>query len=295
MKIAVVVPTHCRFHLLLKLIESIQHSFQKSDDVELYYIIIFDEPENTNSLKLKKEHPFVHIVQGDGNWWFTKSVNEGIKFGYSFNPDYFLIINDDLEVDVDYIKNLVISSKYYPKSIIGSTSVDIGDEKKILFSGVKKKYWFLLKDVYYSNLTDNLIMSNPVIIRKSFILPARGLLIPKILLDDIGLFDERFPQYGSDDEIVLRAQKRGYESYICLNAILYSHWKETGYGDLRLNPGFFKVSKAMFNKYSILNLRKNSRLVSMYYHPIMVPWTVLVNIMIIFRRVTINKIKNLAL
>jgi GT2 family glycosyltransferase len=295
MKVSIVIPTHFRFHLLLKLIESIQTSAKKADGVELDYIIVFDEPNNSNSLKLKKEYPFIHIVQGNGNWWFTKSVNEGIKFGYLLNPDYFLIINDDLEVDIDYIKNLTLSSTYFPKSIIGSVSADIADKKNILFSGIKKKYWLFLKDVYYTNLTDNLIMSNPVIIRKSVILPARGLLLPKIVLDDIGLFDERFPQYGSDDEIILRAKKKRYESYICLNAFLYSHWKETGYGDLRLNPGFFKVIKGMFNKYSILNLRKNSRLVSMYCHPIIVPLTLFINIVIIFRRVIINKITALAL
>ncbi|MES2284309.1 MAG: glycosyltransferase [Bacteroidota bacterium] len=293
MKIAIVIPTHYRLNLLLKLIESLQLSASKVNDLELYYIVVFDEREEENSLKLKSKYSFIHTVIGNGNWWFTKSVNEGIKYGYRFGPDCFLTINDDLEVAEDYLKNLVLSSTHFPQSFIGSVSADIENRRKILFSGIKKKIWLLLKNVSYNNLTEDIIIQEPVKVRKSVVLPARGLLLPKTLLDDIGLFDERFPQYGSDDEIVLRARKKGYTSYICLDALLYSHWKETGYGDLRLNPSIGEVIKGMFNEYSILHLRKNSRLVAMYAHPVIVPITLVLNVVIILRRWLINKMYNL--
>ena len=160
----------------------------------------------------------------------------------------------------------------------------------MLFAGVRKIIWWRHKNVYYTNDLENLSIVEPVRVRKSATLPGRGMLIPVSIIKDIGLLDELFPQYTSDDEIVLRAYKHGYQSYICLDAVLYSHWKETGKDDLRLQPGFKKVIAGFFNRNSKLNLYKNARIISLYSHPIIVPLALSVNIIAVIKRLITNKL-----
>ena len=98
--IAVVIPVHNRIVYTLKCIECL-----KAQYVPIYIVIIDDgSTDNTNDLILSK-YPEVKIIKGDGDLWWTRSVNIGIHHILGLKCfEYILVINNDTIVESDYLE-----------------------------------------------------------------------------------------------------------------------------------------------------------------------------------------------
>ena len=102
--LAVIIPTHNRRNKIISIIGSLIKQELKSILVKL--IIVVDEELNDTACLLKNEFEGIHIVKGNGNWWYTKSMNEGFKHATRFNPDDVLTLNDDVVLAADYFEKL---------------------------------------------------------------------------------------------------------------------------------------------------------------------------------------------
>ena len=48
-------------------------------------------------------HDYKKVIRGDANWWWTKAINEAIKFSLDKNKcDDILLINVDVRFDKNY-------------------------------------------------------------------------------------------------------------------------------------------------------------------------------------------------
>ena len=61
------------------------------------------------------------------------------------------------------------------------------------------------------------------------------MLIPRAILNAIGYFDEKFPQYGSDTDFCYRARETGFDIFISYKALIFSEWTQTGKGDRKIS------------------------------------------------------------
>src|SRR3954468_3602153 len=215
LKLGVIIPTFNRKSYLRVVLKQLL-SQEKNNSVEIIPVVIVDGSTDGTSEMLLAEFPTVHVVKGSGKWWWTKSVNEGIKYALELcNPQYILLLNDDSIIQSDYINALLNVAKTVDESsIIGSISVTDTLPFRVSFSGVKKINWYSLKKInYYKNfeLLENTPDSG---IFPTFALNGRGTLINSSTLKDLNLLDEvTYPQYGSDDDLALRAWKKGYKVY----------------------------------------------------------------------------------
>ena len=246
MKFAVIIPSFNRKELLARLLSQLFVQLETDDIV----VVVNDGSTDGTSEMLNKEFPQVIEVLGDGNWWYTRSINEGLKKSLKLSVDHFLLLNDDIEIDEKYIQSQKNSISYIDKPcIMGSLSITYEKPQKITFSGVKEFKWWRYKSIDYDPFLSefNRDLSG---IRESKVLPGRGMLINKKIIIKIGLFDERLTQYGSDDEICLRAHKFGFPVYINLDAIILSHHRLTGSGSTFVKESFVNHLKSYTNKYS---------------------------------------------
>ncbi len=277
MKICIVIPTFNRRNLVKRLLESIRLQVV-SNVVRFDTFLVVDGSTDGTLEMVKNSFPEVNIVCGTGNWWFTKSLNEGIKASIVKNPDYILTLNDDLFIEKNYVQSLVEAAKKLPEgSVIGSVSLTAGKPHRFFFSGVKItnfntysacQYYGFMKEVNEGKLNG---------IFPSTWVPTRGMLIPVSVLKKINLFDEKsFPQYGSDTDFCYRAAKIGSKIYVSYDSVVYSDWEKTGQGSPFIKqPLNLFLKNVFFNKYSSRYLGNNVRIIWRHFNKFMFPFLVM--------------------
>lgn len=228
MKIAAIIPTFNRKEYLKILLSQLQN--QNREDFTIEIIVVVDGSNDGTYEMLNNYFPEVHIVKGTGDWWYTKSMNEGFKYAEKFKPDYVLILNDDVEIGENYIQQLLNGiNKLEKNSIIGSICFTLKKPCRVTSSGVRKISRLSGRSITYYKFGDEVDPDKLSGMYLSEVLPGRGTLIPTKVLKELNYFDEYFKQYLSDFDFCLRAKEKGYKIYISWNAKVFSHVDKTSY------------------------------------------------------------------
>lgn len=270
MKVVYVIPTFNRKNYLCTLLNQIL--IQNVDDVSFEVIVVVDGSRDGTNEMLKTDFPTVKVVQGTGDWWFTKSLNEGCKQAIKLSPDYIITMNDDTEIENDYLKKLLAVKKSITADfLLGSISVSLSKPQYVTFSGVKKIIWWRMKRKYYMPSFSLYDRNKFQGVYKTESLMTRGLLIPTRILLAINFFDEDFVQYGSDEDFCLRAIKKGYHAFISWDAIVYENVHLTSKGTAYNNPSFKEFYSSIWNRYSVNSVYKHIKFYMRHGTPIFLP------------------------
>lgn len=251
MKVAAVIPTFNRCDLLRTSIGQLQDQAEALPNVDLTIIVVNDGCTDNTEAMLATDLPEVVQVKTPGNYWYTRSMNVGFEEAMKRDLDHVLTLNDDIELKPDYLQKITeATSKFDEPIIMGSTSITVEQPPRVTFSGVKEINWWRVKQRHYHDYLQEVPEDKLEGIKHSVVLPGRGMLINTEILRGIGLFDERLPQYGSDDEICLRASKFGYQVLVSWDSIIFSHHEMTGAGSPILKQSFGKYIGTFFNENS---------------------------------------------
>ncbi len=227
------------------------------DKIINHIIVVNDGSTDGTDEMLKNNFSEVHIVKGTGDWWYTKSMNEGFKFAEQFQPDYILTLNDDVEIKKNYINSILEDiKKVETDSIMGTVSFTISKPHRISFGGIYKFDFWRLKEHHYFSKYSQRTPSSLSGIKTSVILPARGMLISYKVLKKLNYFDEKFIQYGSDTDFTLRASRSGIKVYISYNSVIFENEELTSNGAAHNTPTFIQYIKSYFNIYSTNSIQK---------------------------------------
>jgi GT2 family glycosyltransferase len=222
--------------------------------VEMSIIAVVDGSTDGTLEMLESEYPEVSIVHGSGHWWWAKSINEGCKFALKKGNDAVLLMNDDTEIEENYVETLLNKAEQQPDAIIGSLNITRTKPHKIYFSGVKKIVWWKAKSVRYHSIFapyDNHLTG----LQPSILLMGRGMLIPVSAFEKIGFFDQQsFPQYKADMDFALTAHENNIKTFISWDSIVYSHLELTGKGVTYKKQSLFAFLKSFFQENSMTNL-----------------------------------------
>lgn len=244
-KIAIIIPTFNRVGYLEKLINNLDTQVQSH--AKIVIVVVADGCTDGTEELVRQKFPHVVLVTTPGDCWYTKSIDYGFKYAFRFiQPNFYLTMNDDCEINESYLFNLL--SDYHSLReicILGSISFDIEQRDRVFFAGVKSINWLLYTWVYYHKMLEKITVDRKRKPLQSTVVPGRGMLIPSEIVDKIGFFDLKLPQYGSDEEYCLRAFKLGqFKTFISYSAIVYSHIGLT-------DPNSNYLKKIFFWKYLI--------------------------------------------
>jgi GT2 family glycosyltransferase len=259
MKIAAIIPTFNRRQELSDLLWMLGN-MDMPEGCELDIITVVDGSTDGTIEMLTRDFPHVHSVKGTGNWWYTKSINQGFRYAERLHPDLILTLNDDIIVHDDYLQKLVEAyRKKDPDSIMGSISFTHDQPHRVTNSGVKDRNKLLDKAESYIPF---LAHANPSTLTGTLetpVLPGRGMLIPWKIATQLNYFDENFAQYQSDFDFTLRAIKAGFSVYISWDAQVFSMLNKTNSGSSFLKSSWKTYFKNLFNPYSRSYLPNRSR------------------------------------
>lgn len=190
-------------------------------DYPNYKIICVDNGSEDNSApRLAKEFLQVDFLELDKNYGFTGGNNKGISHAIkTYSPDYFLLLNNDTEVEPDLITKLI----------------EPFDQNKKVYATVPKIYYFNKKNViwfaggrvrrftgnvkeYGMNKPDNPDYS---IQKETGFMTGCAALISNNAITDIGMFDDRFFAYSEDTDLSMRILKSDHSIIYVPKAVVY--------------------------------------------------------------------------
>lgn len=171
--------------------------------------------------------PRLMVVRANSNLWWTGAINAAIRsiMSHTDDTDYLLLINDDVNIDEDYLKNLVAVAEDNPDTIIGSTCIDQDTNRIIYTNRIFDKVSAKFVSPHRNQYADEL--SKRAKEYESHLLYGRGMLIPFKVIKFTGLFDEKhLPHYGADSEFSWRARKQGFKLICSLDCQVVTRRRE---------------------------------------------------------------------
>lgn len=223
--IYIVIPVFNRIHFTRECLDSLRKQSNKKFKV----VIVDDGSTDGTGEMLKDEYPEVVVLTGDGNLFWTASVNMGIEWALEKGAEYIMTMNNDVIATEDYIQNMYNWITVKPDAVMGSLEVD-AKSKEIIFGGerinwVNGSYVSLLNIVSEDKRTGLHAVTH---------LPGRGLLIPRKVFEKIGLFDQKvFPHYMADFDFTHKLLRHGFEMFCNYDAKLYTYPQESGDSAIR--------------------------------------------------------------
>jgi GT2 family glycosyltransferase len=215
----------------------------------------------------------VYIVKGNGNLWYTRCINEGLKFACTLNVNYVITLNDDVYFDKNYI-SLFIEFALDQKAdfLVGSSSFTISKPHRVTFSGVKAVNPVTLKETNYFAKFSELDPTSIDGLRPSVNLSGRGLFFPFSMLNRLGFLDERFPQYGSDTDFSYRAHKIGIPVFVSYDSKIFEYEQLTSKGAAYNKPSIKEYFASLFHPYSVNSLKKSMLYYSKHGIKVIIPF-----------------------
>lgn len=181
-----------------------------------YKVIVIDNGSLNN--EYEKLHKLfgkkVDVVKSEQNLGFTGGVNLGLKIANEkYKPNYFLLLNNDTEVDKNFLLELYNSAQADKNiGIISPIIYDIDDRSKVLYSGGKLN-WLLARPTHeHINIKQK---------REAGFVTGCCILISKKLFKTNGYLDNRFFAYFEDTAYCLLAQRNGFKCVVEPKAIIY--------------------------------------------------------------------------
>lgn len=177
----------------------------------ILYLVDNSESATTDAIisQCLKEYPvtaYRHIKTG-GNIGVAAGNNTGIKLSIGDNCSHVLILNNDIEIEQDFMFSKLLSLADAGESMI-VPKIYYYDEKKIWMAGGYMDRWRGIGVHYGYNKKDEPKYNIAKHVTYS---PTCFMLVKKEVFDATGIMDEKYFAYYDDTDFVLRATKLGYK------------------------------------------------------------------------------------
>ncbi len=212
-RVAVVTPVHNRIEHTLAYLESLERCTYPN----LAVVIVDDGSTDGTGPAIRARFPSVTVLSGDGELWWSAATNLGVEKAVALGSDYVLTLNNDVEVDPEFVGALVALAESRPRSLVGAKVNYRDDPERVWFCGA----------VLDPGTGDIRLLGGregdfreP---REAEMLTGMGMLVPADAFAAVGLFDRvAFPQYLADSDFSLRAKANGYRLLVEPRATIYA-------------------------------------------------------------------------
>ncbi|MFA5047652.1 MAG: glycosyltransferase family 2 protein [Patescibacteria group bacterium] len=258
MKLSIIIVSWNVRELLIKCLNSIYHN-NKTSDLEVF-VVDNDSQDDTAKL-VAKQFPQVKLLAQKANLGFAKANNLAIK---SAQGDYILLLNPDTETFPDTLaKSLDFMASHPDCGVLGCQML-YADKK--LQPSVRRfpKPWptllMLLKlPKIFPRLksVDNYLATDFDYAKEQTVDQVMGafMLIPKKVIDKIGLLDENFFIWFEEVDFCRRVWSGGYKVYYS-PAIKIIHHGGQSFSQQKTvtkQRRFFKSAFIYFKKYGLFS------------------------------------------
>ena len=211
-KIAVLLTCHNRKEKTISCLKSFYSAIELSSYETKFDIYLVDDGSiDGTSEEIIKSYPEVNLIKGSGYLYWAGGMRLAWKTALNKdqNYDYFLLLNDDIVLFRDAIKKILNHSfNFHVENsnyavLIGSTkdiktnSISYGGRK--LYSKYRSKSYLIHSETEWVECDLG---------------EANIMLIPKIIVQKIGIFSDKFVHGMADYDYTIRVKKEGFKVII---------------------------------------------------------------------------------
>lgn len=257
-KIGIAIPCYNNLDVIKQSLPSIY-----SDE---FIIVVFDDGSTDGTERwIKENYLNVNVLKGDTTNWWTGSLKKSIDFCLSHGCDYIISLNADVLITPEIVYQLINVSKNNSNAIVASLVVDIKNPSKIAWSGSKFEKVHRYVPIYASRYfvkSGNEINDVPNVAYEVDEVHGRGVLIPRVVLDEIGNYDSKlFPHYGGDNDFSLRAKNNNLKMLVDPSSIAKVYSDNTSIDILEYDSFLHKLVSIK----NYLFLRKNGEAIFVWW------------------------------
>lgn len=186
-------------------------SLQKAEGE--FIVVIADNASDDDSLqrisafiKENGEDERFYLLPLDNNYGFAVGNNKALGFAARFSPDSYMLLNNDTEVEPDFLTRLVDFSEANPQFRALTPRINYFDDKNVIWEcGGEIKYG--KRSVKYANATDNVLYGVEFFPVTS--VSGCAMYFYPELLEDGCIFTDRYFFGEEDFEFSMRMKKKG--------------------------------------------------------------------------------------
>jgi GT2 family glycosyltransferase/glycosyltransferase involved in cell wall biosynthesis len=203
-----------------KVTEECISSLQKIN-YQSYKIFLVDNASTDGSMEYLKNKfgTSITYIQNEKNFGYAEGNNKGIQEVIKKNFDYILIMNNDVQVDKNFLTELVkVSNDHSEIGLVSPKVYYPGSEKKLQSVGGKIKWSF-----GEARLIGNLEKDKGQYDTLSEIDFASGVcvLAPTEIFQKVGMIPTDYYMYGEDVDWSFRIKKAEYKIVVVPQSIIY--------------------------------------------------------------------------
>ena len=189
------------------------------------------------------------FIYNGKNLGFAGGCNQGILVALKKGADYVLLLNNDTTVQRDFLKPLVELSRKR-NSLAGSLIYyqPVGVDRIWSFGG--NITWGAVPG-HLGLLDDSRRPENLPPEKETDFIPGCCLLIPRTVIEKIGLLDENYFAYIEDVDFCLRARKAGFPSYVTSQSSIHHKVGQSTGG------GYSPSGRRLIAQSSVIFMRKH--------------------------------------
>ena len=205
--IAIVVVTYKGLNDTLECIESLSKLTYKN-----WRLILVDQHSNDGTPQaVRAKYPWVHVIENPVNDGFTGGNNLGMRKALELATDYVFLLNNDTIVEPELLDKLIVPMEIDPRiGIIGPTSLYYKNPEIVCWAGSSLDWRGRLSndsikacDIPFDKLDLQM--------RGTGYVHGCAMLIRRSVLEQIGLFDDRYFIYFEECDLCARASRAGWK------------------------------------------------------------------------------------
>ena len=193
MKLAALLTCHNRKEKTIACLASLKRINLKTD---IY--LVDDGSTDGTSEAVHERFPDVHIIQGNGNLFWSRGMYTAWKEAVKGDYDYYLWLNDDIELYSFFFQELMECMKWGNHKCIVSGLIEDFRKTKILYGGSDRNK----KMIQPNELPQEITFMNGNVV-----------LVPNCVVEKIGIIDSFYHHDLGDVDYGLRAIENGVKVY----------------------------------------------------------------------------------
>lgn len=201
-------------------LECISSVYEKTSGLN-FEIFVVDNASQDDSVKvIKEKFPHVKLIENKENIGFGRANNLAIK---QSNAKYVFLLNTDTVLINNAVKVLFDFMEKTPEAGTCGGNLFDKDNKPVHSFGYlktpKEHFLRILGLRYFCKNKKN--DTNRDKLQEVEQIIGADLMIKKSVLDEVGIFDERFFLYLEESELQFRIQKAGYKIFYIPDALIF--------------------------------------------------------------------------